>query len=401
LEALIPSVGRAKLSRWALRMSLIFAAISSYISLRVSRLISLSSPDKLDETVKKAVERNPNTENINTENVQDNYQFAEGKPVEIADGTPNLDKKRELPSAKLLLTSKPPFEDSDMIKLYPADSEAQPLIKSPNTVVTGYFRVASKYNPGAYDGWMVNMLSLQDAMVIFTQPDLVDEMKHLRSHAVNRTVIIPMSLDDLPIGKFYEESFWQDQLDRDPEKKIHRSYQLFWIWLSKSWSVAQAIRMNVYDSDIFVWSDIGCFRHRKFNSKTMVVHRETVPRHEILQMAHHKPNPPDEELYFDKYKKGANFYHSGSQFVGYKDTLLTFHEYFLETIDRFLEKEMIIVDDQCVLQSVCLSHPEICAYAPTSQVNDNHYFGLRTVLHHGGEFNYWRGDPKSNNVTRV
>merc|ERR1719469_801700 len=106
-------------------------------------------------------------------------------------------------------------------------------------------------------------------------------------------------------------------------------------------------------------------------------------------MAHHQPNPPKEELFNDKYKQQPNFYHSGSQFVGYKDTLLTFHEYFLETIDRFLEKKMIIVEDQCVLQSVCLSHPEICAYVPTSQVKDNNYFGLRTVLYHGVEFNYW------------
>jgi hypothetical protein len=300
-----------------------------------------------------------------------------------------------LPSAKWLLKSKPPFEDSDIIKLYPADSEAQTLIKSPNTVVTGYFRVPSKYHSDKYDGWMKNMLSLQDAMVIFTEPDLVDQIKNLRSHAVNRTIIIPINLDDLPIGKLFGERFWQDQLERDPEKRIHRSYQLFWIWLSKSWSVAEAIRMNVYDSDIFVWSDIGCFRERKYNSKTLVVHRETVPRHEILQMAHHTPTPPDEELFNDKYKRKANFYHSGSQFVGYKDTMLTFHEYFLETIDRFLEKDMIIVEDQAVLQSVCLSHPEICAYAPFSQVKDNHYFGLRSILHRGGEYNYWRYHPKS------
>lgn len=379
-----PKPSSARLLGWAFRMSWIISAMS-YIHLRHT-----PSPERWDEKLNAPVKRKPNTEIV-----QDNNQLAEDNPVEIADGSPSADKNGELPSAKLLLTSKPPFEDSDMIKLYPADSEAQPLIKSPNTVVTGYFRVPSKHNPGKYDGWMENMLSLQDAMVIFTQPDLVDQIKHLRSHAVNRTVIVPMNLEDLPIGKLFGETFWQDQLDRDPQKTIHQSYQLFWIWLSKSWSVAQAIRMNVYDSDIFVWSDIGCFRNRKYYSKTMVVHRETVPRNEILQMAHHKPNPPDEELYVDKLGKKANFYHSGSQFVGYKDTLLTFHEYFLETIDRFLEKKMIIGEDQCVLQSVCLSHPEICAYVPYSQVKDNNYFGLRTVLHRGGEFNYWRGDPKS------
>ena len=304
--------------------------------------------------------------------------------------SPPAEKEGGLPSAKSLLTQKPPFEDSDIIKIYPDDAKEKPLIKSENTIVTGYFRLKSKHSSEKYDRWMRNMLSVQDAMVIFTDLDMVEKIKDFRSHALDRTVIVPLSLKDLPIGNLYPESFWKDQLERDPEKKIHKSHQLFWIWLSKSWCLAQAIRMNIFDSDVFVWSDIGCFRDRKFNGKTVVAHREVIPRNEILQMAHHKPNPPSEELFNDKYKKKANFYHSGSQFVGYKDTVLKFHEYFLETIDRFLEKNMIIVEDQAILQSVCLSHPDICAYAPFTEVKDNHYFGLRHVLHHGDKINYWR-----------
>lgn len=289
-----------------------------------------------------------------------------------------------LPSAKSLLILRPPFEDSSAIKL------AADLVKSPNTVVTGYFRVPSKYHPGKYDGWMTNMLSLQDAMVIFTQAEVVDQIKEMRSHAMNRTVIIPLELEQLPWGKLYSKEFWQDQLDRDPEKRIHRSYQLFWIWLSKSWLTTQAIRMNFFDSDLFVWSDIGCFRDNKYKFQTMIQHREMVPPTEMIQMAHHPPKPPAEELFNDKYNHKPNFYHSGSQFAGYKDTWIKFHEYFLDTIDRFLAKKMIIVEDQAVLQSTCLSHPEICAYVPFSQVSDNHYFGLRYVLNRGGKFRYWR-----------
>ncbi len=84
--------------------------------------------------------------------------------------------------------------------------------------------------------------------------------------------------------------------------------------------------------------------------------------------------------------------------AGYKDTWLKFHEYFLETIDRFLQNNMIIVEDQAVLQSTCLSHPSICAYVPTNQVNDNHYFGLRYVLHNKGDFQFWR-HPKAAQLT--
>jgi hypothetical protein len=237
---------------------------------------------------------------------------------------------------------------------------------------------------------MGNMLSLQDPMVIFTQPSLVENVANLRQHATNRTRIVPLPIEDLPMAAMYPASFWQEQLERDPEKNIHRSYQLFWIWLSKTWFVSQAIEMNVFDSEVYVWSDIGCFRNTRYNSKTMVMHLENIPQNEVIQMAHRKPNPPKTELFNDKFKFKSNFYHSGSQFAGYNTTLLKFHQLFLETIDQFVQHNMTIVEDQAVLQSTCLSHPSICAYVHRSTVDDNAYFGLRYVLHHEGDFQFWR-----------
>jgi len=261
-------------------------------------------------------------------------------------------------------------------------------------VVTAYHRVRGKYGSKEYDKWMQNILSLQDAMVIFTEEALVDQVKDLRKHALDRTVIVTLELKDLVYGDLYPKEFWENQLNRDPEKRRHRSYELFWIWLSKSWFVNEAIRLNVFQSDLFMYSDIGCFRNNRYNSKIIIQHRELVPANEMLQMAHHKPNPPEEELFNDKYTHHDNLYHSGSQSVAYKDTWIKFHEYFLETIDRFLEKDMIIVEDQAVLQSVCLSHPEICVYVPFTEVRDNHYFGLRYLLCEGGTFKFWRHTKK-------
>ena len=299
--------------------------------------------------------------------------------LKILDGNGKM-----LPSAKTLLTKPPPFSDADVIKL------SDTTITTPNTIVTAYFRVPSKFKPGKYDAWMRNMLSLQDAMVIFTHRDLVSQIKDFRSHALNRTVIVPLELDELPIGTLYSKDFWEEQLDKDPEKKIHRSYQLLWIWLSKTWCTTEAIRLNFFQSDLFVWSDIGCFRDSKYNSLTMIRHRENVPPNEMIQMAHHKPNPPKEVLWANKYKEKQHYYHSGSQFAAYKDTWKIFHEKFLETIDKFLERDMFIGEDQHVLQSVCLQHPELCAYIPFTMVKDNHYFGLRWVLHNDVKLNYWR-----------
>ena len=306
-----------------------------------------------------------------------------------------------LPSAKTLLTKSPPYNDEDII--YLSGSKDTMISFSPNTVVTAYYRIPSKFKPSKYSGWMKNMLSLQDPMIIFTSQDLISTIEELRSHATNRTVIIPLELNNLPIATLYTTEFWKQQLERDPEKRIHQSYELFWIWLSKTWWVNEAIRLNVYNSDLFMWSDIGCFRNSQYNDKTMILHRNQIPQTEMIQMAHHVPNPPADVIYYnDKYSKvnKPHFYHSGSQMAAYKDTWITFHELFLNIVDEFLKRNMIIVEDQALLESVCLSTPTICAYVPFDQVkpNDNHYFGLRYVVHVGGKYNLWRQSVDASKV---
>lgn len=295
------------------------------------------------------------------------------------------DKNNSQPLAKSLLDKAPTIKEYNIFQLSPGNMKSHP-----NTIVTAYFRVSSKHSSQNYDLWMKNFLSLQDPMVVFTQPELFMQIKNFRSHALDRTVIILMELEDIPIGSLYSTEFWMDQLDRDPEKGKHRSYELFWIWLNKCWCTTEAIRLNFFDSDLFLWSDIGAFREGNYNYKTLILHPEQVPPHEMIQMAHTTPNPPEAELFHEKMKHLPNFYHSGMQFAAYKDTWKTFYEHFLDTIDRFLEHDMLICDDQVILQSVCLSHPDICAYVLHSEVNDKRYRGLRYVLHHGGEYNLWR-----------
>ena len=263
------------------------------------------------------------------------------------------------------------------------------LITSPSTVVTAYFTLKSKFAKAEYLKWMTSMLSIQDAMVIFTSPEMIGTMQSLRSHATNRTVIIPFELSQIELLQKYDEQFWEQQLEKDPEKRVHHSYQLFWIWLSKSFFVKTAIDIDVFNSDIFMWSDIGCYRNSRYNGKEIIVHIPQIPKDRILQMAHHEPKPPPYIWWNDKYSQSAYFYHSGSQMIGYKTTWLQLHREFTATVEGFVQRGMFIGEDQTVLQSTCLRVPSLCAYIPFTQVSDNHYFGLRFVLHFGGNFQLW------------
>lgn len=263
------------------------------------------------------------------------------------------------------------------------------LIISRSTVVTAYFTVKSKHATEKYLKWMSNMLSLQDAMVIFSSPEMVETMQSLRIHAKNRTVIIPFDLNQVELVQTYDNKFWQEQLKKDREKQAHQSYQLFWIWLSKSFFIKTAIELNIFQSDIFMWSDVGCFRSNFYRDRELVLHSSLIPHDRVLQMAHREPLPPPYVWWNDKKKQGRFFYHSGSQMIAYKDTWIRFHEEFLVTVKGFIKRKMFIGDDQLVLQSTCLRVTSLCAYVPMMQVPDNSYFGLRYVLHFGGTFQYW------------
>ena len=275
---------------------------------------------------------------------------------------------------------------------------AEPLVQSNThhpqaTIVTAYFQIRSKHSSDSYDTWIRNMLSLQDPMVIFCSPALISKIRTLRQHhAADRTVIIPMEIEDVPLAVHYNQSFWEHQFHIDQEAKIHQGYQVFWIWLSKTWWVNEAIRHNFFNSEVFVWSDMGCFRNSAYAGKTMVVHPEIIPRHSMLFMAHHPPNPPPQRIWNNKYTPATKpfFFTSGSIFAGYADTFQNFHQEFTHTtIPEFLKRDMFLGEDQLVIQSTCLLHPTLCAYIPSKQVPDNHYFGLRTALHRGGDYKLW------------
>jgi len=271
------------------------------------------------------------------------------------------------------------------------------------TIVTAYFRVRAKYVDSEYDKWMQNILSLKDPMVVFTQSDMVPVI--LQQRDANNTVIIEMDLSDLPIAqlrgtKDNSTEFWTYQLERkDMERRTHRTYQVFWVWLSKSWWVKQAIDLNFFRTEFFMWSDIGCFRRAMFNDKILIQHPEVAPPGSVMWMAHHAPNPPPHTLLFwNKVEEPQHFYHSGSQGAGSAVAWKSFHQQFAKTMDDFLDLDFFIGEDQVVLQSACLQNPKLCSYVPFDQVVDNHYFGLRYALHHGpgsaktsdGQYKLWR-----------
>jgi hypothetical protein len=332
-----------------------------------------------------------------------------------------------------------------------------PDVDTTACIVTAYFRVKSKYTTAKYeDEWMGNLLSLQDCLVIFCEDALVPTM--LQARRSKPTVVIAMQLDDLPIASYHYPSssstsstsqpygdtataYWEHQLSIDPERRLHKSYQLFWIWLSKTWFVATAallqqrlffVELDDDNNDdknneegvpttttiqTWMWADIGSFRNAQFANVRLIQHPESLldnvhnndnnndddHRRTVVWMAHHAPRPPKDPYWNNKLDptEKIHYYHSGSHGLAVSvEAWVQYYIHFVTTLDEYGRRGLFVGEDQCVLQSTCLLHPESCAYLPYNRIDDHRYFGLRSALRYGHKeqdgkkrFELWRPPP--------
>jgi hypothetical protein len=307
------------------------------------------------------------------------------------------DNRKEHPGAQVLATDDDIGEPLTAVKVLrngvPHSAiihKSYALRSCPHTIVTAYFPLPSKFSNDTYNEWMRTMLTIQDCMVVFTTSTMTEAIKGLRQHAMNETVIIEMDLQGVPISQLHAEQnrFWPTQLDMDHEKRLHKSHELFWIWLSKSWFVVQAIQQDHFHSNLYMWQDIGSFRKgmaKLYIAKRIIEHPEIVPVDAILWMAFTDPNPPPNPIQSKlTSNKNKQLFHSGSQAIGHKETWIDFHHRFMEVLDQFINESLFIGEDQTILQATCQTNPDLCAYVLYSDVvPDNNYFGLRYALRLG------------------
>lgn len=265
------------------------------------------------------------------------------------------------------------------------DHDVEKFPRMHNTIVTAYFNFPSKHTHEEYLLWMTEMLSLRDAMVIFSTPDMISIMKQCRTHAAERTHFVSLKPQDLWIAQNQSADFWEGQLLNDPERDIHRSHELFWVWLSKTWFVAEAVRLNPFQSEIFLWSDIGSFRSKDYFDKLLIQHAELIPKTAMLMMAFQIPKPSSSPWVVKTIPvEQGDLYVSGAQMAGTASTWTTFHSAFLKTFIQYVERGLFVGEDQALLQSTCLQNPSICAFVVPSMVKGDVFFGLLDVLYSGG-----------------
>lgn len=218
------------------------------------------------------------------------------------------------------------------------------------TVVTCYYRFKSKHSSDKYDEWINNLLeNFSGNMVIFTSKSMENYFEKLISGRKNFKLHF-LEIEDLEIYKKYKD-IWKNQHQIDPQRDI-RTIECYLIWNSKLNFIKNAIELNYFNSDKFVWSDIGNFRDKsKINFLKKFPNYKKISNDKLDIV---KVNNFEEKDYF------FNEIHlSGSMFGSGQKTLLKIHKLFYKKFNEYLANNKFIGCDQQIMVSVYCRNKEL------------------------------------------
>ena len=142
-------------------------------------------------------------------------------------------------------------------------------VTTPITVVTAYYEIKSKFTPEKYWQWINNFCNNPFSVVIFTSENLVERFNTFRRKYSDKTKIVSIPFEELYHYKF--KNIYEEHRKKDTESK-HTS-DLYIIWAEKIKFVMRAIELNPFNSNNFIWCDIGAFR-----LENLLIRYKTFPR---------------------------------------------------------------------------------------------------------------------------
>jgi len=240
-----------------------------------------------------------------------------------------------------------------------------------STVVTCYYKIDGKCPHENYQQWMKNMLTnIRTNMVIFCGKDMIDELRELRSEFSDTTVFIVKELEELPMYRLF--SIWDYHNVLDPESHIH-SVELYILWNNKLCFVNDAIKLNPFRTDWFVWMDIGAFRNRKGESGDIspndIGDWPSDERIDMLppdRMTFVKTDPDVDIAEFDTHSNGVTVEdlsdmpaHVGGLFVVNVESFVKIFREFYRLMTEYIKMNRFAGKDQNMMANMVVSRPDL------------------------------------------
>lgn len=223
------------------------------------------------------------------------------------------------------------------------------------TIVTCFYKISKcKHSFSEYDNWIKNLiLNLKKSQVIiFTNNDNYEYINSL--FITNNNIkfhIIIKELDDLLISKKYSREFWVNQHNMDTRKDTGRGIECYKIWNSKFSFLQEAIEKNIFNSDKFIWNDIGNVRDsRIFPLLNDYPNYEQVSK-SVLDIVILRNFVYDNQLYFNE-----EVHFSGSMFGGGKEVILELCQLYYLYFEMYARQNKFVGCDQQIISTLYLKN---------------------------------------------
>ena len=222
-----------------------------------------------------------------------------------------------------------------------------------STLITGYYNIKSKHSHEQYVEWMSNMLTLQDCMVIFTDPDMEETIRSLRP-AAYPTIIIPYTMDTFLVNTIVTSKAWDTHENMDPEHGIGHNRDLYAVWNEKTNMMKMVADTNHFSSSYFVWLDIGAVRQTGYNHQKMI---KRIPQDKGVLLLNVEPFTEEDKVLKDG-QSMVEFTHKvrigGGTICTDKENLYKWHSAFYRTFRRYVDTGRFVGKDQNVMATTCL-----------------------------------------------
>ena len=223
------------------------------------------------------------------------------------------------------------------------------------------------------------MLSLQDAMVIFTNKEMEETIYQMRQHALNRTLIIIMELNEAEVVHEYGMDFWLDQHSIDPEKHTQPDPRLYIVWNEKPAFVHRAMSINPFKSSYFLWIDIGSLRHSGYNGQLIVTDATPFREDKVLMI----DTMAATARFLDLFVTNENKL-SGAMFGGTTTAMNRYYNEYYKTLSLGVQSNEFVGKDQLLISRTCARVSGLCSIIvpnPVLVIDSPHFYMVPFFRH--------------------
>ena len=207
---------------------------------------------------------------------------------------------------------------------------------------------------------MPNVLSLNDAMIIFTTEDMVSSLYELRKHALNLTHIIVTKLEEGEILEKYNINFWVQQrhIDDNTDRMVRKDPRLYVMRNSKVAWLKTAVDVKPFLSSYFLWMNIDLLTDSRYNGRTMLTDSLPLDAGKILMLQIESEMPSTLlNILFE------NENHVQTSIIGGSSASIS--RYYVEYYKTLSKIEpMFIGNDKTNTLKTCRRIPDLCNLVP-------------------------------------